>query len=90
MQPETKTKKTYGITGKTSTGKFVCTGFGDKKFVIEYFIQKYPRFKGYAEIRTQFAQDMGNGMLCADYGRWETIDSFHSTKELKEYTQKGV
>lgn len=87
---ERKFRKTYEISGRTTAGKHVIIGFcNSMKNAITLFINKYPRFKGVAEIRTQFAEDMGNGMLCADHEKWETIDSFESTKELKEYIKKA-
>mgnify|MGYP001581381687 CR=1 FL=1 len=83
-------KKTYCISGTTTSGKYVTVGFFDSiRWGITHFIEKYPRFKGKAELRTQMATYLGNGMLCANPGRWETIDSFETVKEMKEYTQKG-
>jgi len=91
MNTEKPKKKTYMIAGRTTKGNFVTVGFADSiKWAVEYFIEKYPRFNGNAEIRTQMATDLGNGILCADYGHWETIDSFQSTKELKEYLGKQI
>lgn len=86
-QIEKKYKKMYGISGRNSSGKYCgvsfCLSF---KRAVEYFIEKYPRFRGFAEIRSEMAEDRGNGMFCANYGSWETIDTFKTTKELKEYT----
>ena len=84
-------KKTYQITGCTSAGRPVYVGFCDAlRIAIAYFIEKYPRFKGRAKICTQLAEDVGNGLLCAEYEKWEIIDSFQSTSELKEYLSKSA
>ena len=83
---ENKKVKIYVIHGRTSKNSYVCTGWFTKtRGAVEEFIKKYPRFKGEAEIQTQFAEDFGHGVLIAS-SRWEAIDSFESTKELKQYT----
>lgn len=76
-------KKTYQITGCTSAGRPVYVGFCDAlRIAIAYFIEKYPRFKGRAKICTQLAEDVDE--------KWEIIDSFQSTSELKEYLSKSA
>jgi hypothetical protein len=86
MKMETQDKvmvRTYSLTGRTSSGKFVTIGHAkDCKVAIQYFIKRYPRFNGVVRLQTQIAQDCGNGMLCAEMGKWETLQSFESTKEL--------
>jgi hypothetical protein len=79
-------KKMYEIVGRTTAGNFACSGFcSELRIAIDFFIEKYPRFKGEALIKTQFADDIGDGVLVANAANWEIIDSFNSTKELKEY-----
>ena len=83
---ERKYTKTYEIVGRSQGDTFVCTPFCSKlRIAVDYFVKKYPRFKGAARIRTQLAQEIDTGLLITDSSAWVIIDSFESTKELKEY-----
>ena len=81
---EKKRKRTYLISGRTNSNKWISQGFFNSLArATIYFKQKRPRFKGLATIRTQMAEDLGNGMLCADAGNWETLYEFKCIKELQ-------
>ncbi len=82
----TLTVKAYKITGYTKAGKFVCTGFGTQlKEIVAYFIEKYPRFKGDAEIELAYLERSGEMLIDRYSTAWQILDSFESTKELKNY-----
>ena len=78
-------KKTYEVVGRTIAGTFVSVGFcSDVQILYAHFLKRYPRFKGNARVRTQMAEDMGDGLLVADTAKWEVVDSFESSKQLKD------
>lgn len=79
------TKRTYQISGYTKANNYVTTGYWDTmKGAVLNFLEKYPRFKGEAMIMTQQAEVM-NHMLLVSGSKWGVLDTFCSSKELKEY-----
>jgi len=81
-----KLVKMYQIVGHTQANKYCCSGWSQElKRVVKDFISNYPRFKGEATIQIGKLKDCGRGMYLACGNPWVKIDTFQSTKELKNY-----
>jgi hypothetical protein len=77
-------KMTYSISGRTKAGTFCTLGFASTiEIAIAFWCQKYPRFNGHGKIKKQMAESFENGMICADFSKWEEVFSFSNNKELK-------
>lgn len=75
----------YRIFGRTQKGKLACVaGFLSLKEVMQAFVKEFPRFNGNAEIRRYFVKEVVPGVFSSEYAYYEEVDSFRSTKEIKE------
>lgn len=77
-------KFVYGIYGRTQTHKFACASFGTMKFVIESFLEKYPRFKGTAQIWRAIPNRSMKELSWVKHEDQTIVVNFDSSKKLRE------
>lgn len=83
--------KMFEIKGFTESRKYVSSGWSrTAENAAEFFLRKYPRFKGKADLRTAFLEQLHEGFFLnsSETTRWEYLDKFESAKEIKEKFKK--
>ncbi len=80
-----KYKKLYHITGRTKGRKYVCTGpYSKKAHAIYAFLDKYPRFRGIANIyHENFHYLTGNSGLVESTYDGKIVEVFESAKNMR-------
>lgn len=59
-----RTKSYYFISGRTQSGKISVVGaWTELKGAIQAFVNKYPRFKGFATVYTQLCEVTGEDIV---------------------------
>jgi len=75
----------YKVTGKSKAGRSVYThNFTSIKLAVESFVDSFPRFRGEASIKKYISEEICPGIFRTAFQGFEVIDSFESTKEIKE------
>ena len=91
MEKQKIYKTIYEIVGKTSTQKYVSTGwFTEDKLAVNNFIEKYPRFKGKASLIRKQVEDWGDSVLISDMAkRGDQLAVFTCKNDILQYSMGG-